>query len=1101
MDLDTAHTSPPTALSRALETIKRLKIQLAQQGAVQPIAVVGVGMRFPGGIDDLDGYWRALAGGADLVRPMPPARKARFAAAWDALPHKGGFLDEVTDFDAAFFGISPREARALDPQHRLLLEVACEALENAALPPDRLTGVRTGLYIGITSQDYRDWLTDAPDAYWATGNGHCFAAGRIAYAMGLTGPAIAIDTACSSGLVAVHLACQAVRSGECSLAMAGGVNLVLSPRSTQLVKETRSLAPDGTCKTFDARANGFVRGEGCGVVVLKRLDHALRDGDRVHAVIRGSAVNHDGRSSGFTAPNVLAQIALIEAALADAGLTPDDIGLIEAHGTGTALGDPIEMEALVAALGKKNNGAPLYVGSVKPNLGHLEAAAGIAGLLKVIACCARRAIPALVHHRTLNPRIDLSGTGITLPTSLVPWAPDAGRFAGVSSFGLSGTNAHMIVGAAEPDKALPVHPVSGFALTARTPEALRQLAARFRTSLAALPDGAYGAFAYAATFGRTRHPVRSHITAADRAAALAALDALASGAESAAVTLGDGAPPVAALPRRVIDLPHYPWQRERHAPADPAAASPTHGATSLPVTGHDALGDSSLGWEPRWSRQAINDSSTSAASQLQPAAPARELPALTALLALPEGARSKAMRNHVRGRVAKILGHDQDRGMCDATNFFDLGLDSLMAVDLSRALVRAFGIELAFTDIYEYATVTTLAAAVLARISAAVTPKPAPDPAATVTAARAPRVAFVFSCQGSQYFGMGRELYDTEPVFRARIDACDRILRPLIGVSVKDVMMHGDDSDAIHQTRVTQPATVALQLALADLWTSWGVTASAVFGHSLGEVAAAIHAGVMDIESGLALVAHRGRLMQSTAHGSMLAVKAPLARVIGWLEGTGVAVAAINGPEAVVVSGARDAIDALTARLRENGVTVQPLAVSHASHSPMMEPILPALHEALAGLAFHEPRLPIISNLTGRRSAPGEYDARYWCRQVRETVQFHDAAHALRALDIDVCLEIGPDSTLVNLLAAAGLLPAGGGLASLRRGAGERATMLRAVDALHAQGQQLAWREVLSASGPIRGASSPDRSGLSRSRTGSRRSATDSRLANDRRVA
>ena len=289
MDMETAHASPPTPLSRALETIKRLKAQLAEHGAGQPLAVVGVGMRFPGGIDSLDSYWQALAGGSDLVRPMPAARKARFAAEWDALPHKGGFLDEVTDFDAAFFGISPREARALDPQHRLLLEVAWEALENAALPPDSLSGVRTGLYIGITAQDYRDWLTDAPDAYWATGNGHCFAAGRIAYAMGLTGPAIAVDTACSSGLVAVHLACQALRSGECSVAVAGGVNLVLSPRSTQLVKETRSLAPDGLCKTFDARANGFSRGEGCGIVVLKRLDQALRDGDRVHAVIRGSS--------------------------------------------------------------------------------------------------------------------------------------------------------------------------------------------------------------------------------------------------------------------------------------------------------------------------------------------------------------------------------------------------------------------------------------------------------------------------------------------------------------------------------------------------------------------------------------------------------------------------------------------------------------------------------------------------------------------------------------------------------------------------------------------------------------------------------------------
>src|SRR5689334_21981999 len=241
--METAPT-PPTPLTRALETIKRLKAQLERHGAHQPLAVVGVGMRFPGApdaIDSLDAYWAALAGGADLVRPMPAARKARFAAEWETLPHRGGFLDEVTGFDAGFFGISPREARALDPQHRLLLEVAWEAIENAAMPPERLAGARTGLYIGITGQDYRDWQIGAPDVYWATGNGHCFAAGRLAYAMGFNGPALAVDTACSSSLVAVHLACQALRRGECDVALAGGVSLILSPRSTRMVKQTGAL--------------------------------------------------------------------------------------------------------------------------------------------------------------------------------------------------------------------------------------------------------------------------------------------------------------------------------------------------------------------------------------------------------------------------------------------------------------------------------------------------------------------------------------------------------------------------------------------------------------------------------------------------------------------------------------------------------------------------------------------------------------------------------------------------------------------------------------------------------------------------------------------
>ncbi|WP_241255640.1 type I polyketide synthase, partial [Candidatus Protofrankia californiensis] len=507
----------PTPLTRALETIRNLRAQLDAQTGRAPLAVVGVGLRLPGGITDVDTYWDALAAGRDLVRPMPEARKGPFAAGWEGLPLRGGFLDEVLDFDAAFFGISPREARGLDPQHRLLLEVAWEALENAALPADGLTEARTGLYVGITGQDYRDWQDGEPDAYWATGNGHCFAAGRLAYTMGLTGPAVAIDTACSSSLVAVHLASQALRRGECDVALAGGVNLILSPRSTRLVVQTRSLAPDGLCKSFDARANGFTRGEGCGVVVLKRLDQAVRDCDRIHAVIHGSAVNSDGRSSGFTAPNVLAQISLVEAALADAGLTAADIGLVEAHGTGTALGDPIEMEALVRALGHRNGGARLRVGSVKTNIGHLEAAAGIAGLLKVILCLRRRAVPPLVHFTTLNPRIDLDDTGITLPQDLQPWAPtDGGRYAGVSSFGMSGTNAHIILGAAEEQRESAMAgtadvPVSGFELSAKTPSALRALAARFGERLAALDPASYPAFAYTATYGRDRHPVRAQV--------------------------------------------------------------------------------------------------------------------------------------------------------------------------------------------------------------------------------------------------------------------------------------------------------------------------------------------------------------------------------------------------------------------------------------------------------------------------------------------------------------------------------------------------------------------------------------------------------------
>ncbi|MCW3844800.1 polyketide synthase, partial [Micromonospora yasonensis] len=559
-------------LKRALATIRTLRRKLDERGGDQPVAIVGIGLRLPGGIADTEAYWTALAAGRDLVGPMPPARQGPFAAEWAELPQRGGFLDEVLDFDADFFGISPREARALDPQHRLLLEVAWEALENAAVPADRLAGRPAGLYVGITGQDYRDWLPGEPDAYWATGNGHCFAAGRLAYSLGLTGPAMAVDTACSSSLVAVHLAVQALRRGECEVAIAAGVNLIMSPRSTRLVVQTRSLAPDGLCKAFDARANGFTRGEGAGALVLKPLARAVRDGDRIHAVIRGSAVNQDGRSSGFTAPNVLSQVALIEAALAGAGAGPADVGYVEAHGTGTALGDPIEMEALATVLGRRNGGAPLAVGSVKTNLGHLEAAAGVAGLVKAVLCVQRRQVPPVVHLRTLNPRIDLDGTGIVVPDRLVDWADGAGRLAGVSSFGMSGTNAHLVIGAVEPDElterpAPPSGPVAGFVVSARTPEALRELAAAYAQRVRSLSPEDYPAFAATANTGRSRLPVSAWIAAADPDAAVAGLTALAAGeppAEADPAALAD-----AAARRAVLDLPSYPWQRQRHAPELP----------------------------------------------------------------------------------------------------------------------------------------------------------------------------------------------------------------------------------------------------------------------------------------------------------------------------------------------------------------------------------------------------------------------------------------------------------------------------------------------------------------------------------------------------
>ncbi|MET8779238.1 polyketide synthase [Nocardia sp. NPDC004654] len=449
-DLAPAPQPADAALRRATETIRRLREELTRRSATGPIAVVGVGLRLAGGITDLESLWTALREGRNLVADMPIHRRWPFEDEWSRLPTMGSFIDDALHFDPEFFGISPRAAQAIDPQHRLLLETTWDAMAHAGLEPAGPHEEPIGTFVGITGRfDYADWSARHVDAHAALGNGHSFAAGRIAYTFGFTGPAIAFDTACSSSLVAIHHAIQSLRRGECAVAVAGGVNLVLAPNSTRLIDQTGTLAPDGLCKSFDARANGYVRGEGCATVVLKRLADAERDGDRILGVIHGSAVNQDGRSSGFTAPNARAQQRVIESALDDAGCSAADIGMVEAHGTGTSLGDPIEMSGIVAALGARNGGRALHVGTLKTNLGHLEAAAGVVGLVKALLCARERVVPPLVHFGTLNPRITLDGTDIRVSEQSARWSTDdSGPLAGVSAFGIIGTNAHVIVGPA-----------------------------------------------------------------------------------------------------------------------------------------------------------------------------------------------------------------------------------------------------------------------------------------------------------------------------------------------------------------------------------------------------------------------------------------------------------------------------------------------------------------------------------------------------------------------------------------------------------------------------------------------------------------------------
>ena len=541
-------------IKEALVQLRELRLRLAESEGrrTAPIAVVGLGCRFPKA-NDPEEYWRLLSEGVNAVGEIPKDR-------WDIdafydpdsetpgrmYSRHGGFIEGADLFDPHVFGISPREAVAMDPQHRLLLEVAWEALEDAGIASDSLMGSPTGVFVGLSNSDYlRLQFADAEavDAYASLGVNYSVAAGRLSYLFGLQGPSLVVDTACSSSLVAVHLACNSLRAGEIRLALVGGVNLMLLPEVNINFCKANMLAADGRCKTFDAGADGYVRGEGCGIVILKRLDDALADGDRIRAVIRGSAVNQDGRSSGLTAPNGPSQEAVIRAALANAGLLASDVDYVEAHGTGTSLGDPIELHALGAALAKgRPRERPLLVGSVKTNFGHLEAAAGVAGLIKVTLALEHGELPRHLHFETPNPHVDWSSWPLEVVTSHRPWPAEAGarRIAGVSSFGFSGTNAHVLVEGPPPATAAEprTRPFHALTVSGRTRTALLASARRLAAHLKAHPEIPLAEVAMSANSGRAHLAERAAVVVSTPAEAKAQLEQLADGGSAPAVIQG-----------------------------------------------------------------------------------------------------------------------------------------------------------------------------------------------------------------------------------------------------------------------------------------------------------------------------------------------------------------------------------------------------------------------------------------------------------------------------------------------------------------------------------------------------------------------------------
>ncbi|MGB8478123.1 MAG: type I polyketide synthase, partial [Acidobacteriaceae bacterium] len=558
-DFISDRTQPSAELSpvkRALHEIRTLRARVDELEAAshEPIAILGMGLKFPGGVVDESSFWNLLAEGRDAITEIPRERwdwRAYFNADPDIpgamVTRHGGFLAGVDLFDAAFFGISPREAVAMDPQHRLALEVGWEALENAGYAGAVLQDTPTGVFLGIGNHDYgRFALADLEhiDAYTGSGNSPAMVAGRLSYFLGLHGPSLAIDTSCSSSLVAVHLACQSLRAGECKFALAGGVSLILSPDSNIALTKAHMMARDGHCKTFDESADGYVRGEGCGIVVLKKLSEAIADGDQILAVIRGSAVNHDGRSGGLTAPNGPAQAAVIHSALQVAQVNAAEIGYLETHGTGTALGDPIEVETLASVMGSgRAANTPLAIGSVKTNLGHLEAASGIAGLMKAVLALQHHAVPPSLHLKQKSSHIDWDRLPVTVPTQVVEWNPPTGqRYAGVSSFGFSGTNAHVVLQEAPPmERALRAseRPRHILTISARTKTALDELRARYATALRAISSAALPDFCYTANCGRADFSHRVAVVGETAEQMASALRGLENGASSARVWIGD----------------------------------------------------------------------------------------------------------------------------------------------------------------------------------------------------------------------------------------------------------------------------------------------------------------------------------------------------------------------------------------------------------------------------------------------------------------------------------------------------------------------------------------------------------------------------------
>ncbi|MHC5767581.1 MAG: SDR family NAD(P)-dependent oxidoreductase [Nostoc sp.] len=861
----------------------------------ESIAIIGIGCRFPGSANSPEAFWKLLVSGVDAITEVPESRwnVNKFYDPDITKPGKmrtrwGGFVDKIDFFDAQFFGISPREASRIDPQQRVMLEVAWEALEDGGQMSERLADSKTGVFIGISGSDYQNIQgsdRDSINAYTNLGGVNCVTANRISYVFDFKGPSMTVDTACSSSLVAVHLACQSIWNGESTLAIAGGVNAILRPEATIGFSKASMLSPDGRCFTFDARANGYVRAEGAGIVVLKPLSQAIADRDPIYAVIISSAVNQDGQTNGITVPNGQSQEAALQEACQNAGILPQQIQYIEAHGTGTPVGDPIEVIALGNVLGKNRTlGEYCTVGSVKTNIGHLETASGIAGLIKVALALKHRQIPPNLHFQTPNPKIPFEELGLRVPTTLEPWPNSKeARLAGVNSFGFGGTNAHVLL--------------SGLA-----------------TDVTDIGDSERGSL-----------PVLLPLSAKSPNA----LVAVARATHKFLTSLSEGADV------SLTDICHTASNRRGH---------------------HDHR---------------------------------------LALVA-------HTKENLVENLEAFLAGENRP---------------SLS----SGHLVPDFQ----------------------------------------------PKLAFVFSGMGPQWWAMGRQLLESEPIFREVIEQCDELLRQYADWSLLSELRASEETSRINSTQIAQCAIFAVQIALAALWRSWGITPQAIVGHSVGEVAAAHVAGALSLSDALQVIFHRSRVQASAAgFGKMLAVglsQEEAERVLAGLKYEScVSIAAVNSLSAVTLAGDSAALSEIAKSLEQKQIFCRFLQVEVPYHSPFMEPLKAELAQSLQEIKPQTATIPLFSTVTSKQVEGSELDGTYWGLNMREPVLFAAAISSLIQAGYNTFLEISAHPVLANSISECLALAkiSGTVLQTLRRFEPERATMLSSFGKLYTLGYPIDWHHL-----------------------------------------